>query len=74
MEKKSKSIILGVVIVLLIVIIGLVISFASGSIIDGDSNNTVNGPQDHTENIPFNTISTPSDSDGANTLNYILTE
>ena len=74
MEKKSKSIILGVVIVLLIVIIGVAIFFVNRPIKENDRDNSVSGPQDPTEYIPSDTISTPTDSDEANTLNFILTQ
>ena len=73
MEKKSKSIILGVVIVLLIVIIGVTIFFVTKQIVE-NGKNTQSGPQDASENIPSDTISTPTDNDEANTLNYILTQ
>lgn len=71
MEKKSKSIILGVVIVLLIVIMGVAIFFVSRQIAN---NTTSKGPQDSIETIPSDTISTPTDDEEANTLNFILTQ
>lgn len=84
MENKNRSIILGISIIVIVIIIGVVIFFVKEQKTEIDVNNTesniVGGdeniesePKDSSENIPSNTISTPTENNGDNTTDFVMT-
>lgn len=72
MEKNSKGIIIGIIIVL-VVIIGITLFFTTKNIIgnnEANLDNTQIGPHDAEENIPAGNIATPTDSESDNATDF----